>query len=1071
MPSDRSRSSSDPRYHYKGVVTQQGRVILDRDFNALQDLANGRIEADALDVIGPCGTPDNGFAISLLDASPPSPPLWSPPAPLPPPFFHPFDFLIAPGTMYVGGQRAVLAEHQAGKAISYSYFDQPDFIRPDDPVPLDGSPPRPAIELVYLQVFEQEVSAVEDPDLLDAALGGVDTTQRLRLMRRVRRLPVQNEDCASAWAEATALWMKQNGLYLDPETMALVPQAQLQVSFTQAQSVPDPCDPVAKGGYLGADNQLIRVQISDTGVPGDATQPAKLLWGYDNASFLYRVAAVVSNGQMIRLTRDPPDQFHIPQTGQAVEILKSAAILESEPDETDPTGQRTIVRCVAEATGVVRTLMQPYGPASSSDPANYIVLDQPLPPDYANDPNPLFLRVWKAELSFNPAGDTIELKDSTTKATTGINVTLSVPAGEALTVGAFWMIAVRPSTPQAVYPERLLVTPQPPDGPRQWACPLAVIDWLSGNVHDCRSQFDNLVTLSKRKLGGCCTVNVSPDDLTPTNTLQTIIDAAAGRAEVVKVCLAPGTYQLSQTLQLSANHSGMVIEACPGGVTLEAAPNPAPQAFVDGLVRLTAASRLTLRGITFLPFAEPVAPVLSQVAYSFLHSEWTNWMGNTTDPAGAVLSDIAGMIGIHAVSSTNFTVERCSFRFSPLSPPSSDIFGAGILLAGDCSGLTIRGCSFDSGIPPTFTPAQPNIFGPTTAAASKAATAKEGATVKSSAAAAAGSAKVSGVAAGHSGGASTAGSSIFRTISGAAPRTLAERLRILVGRPPILLGPPILVPPSVTRQPLVATVGCLADLSFNLSGGENGFGPWCLLGDVCFCDNSFNNLTWAIFSWAGATTARLVNNKVTQCGGGFWIELNSSLFEPSGDPQGVLIPLYQRDFTAAVSFQEWPIFAFLPWVYPPQTTLLGTSATPSPFSLFLTNNQMETMLPTPTGQPPMLGSSSLVILANQQVIENQDTTTSLVISDNKLSSASIPAPTALIVVPDLPQSAVTGNLILNAFGLDGVSLHIIPNSSTILPRLTVVGNVFFGQTNVEGLKRPETLAPPFNDWRPFNSNF
>ncbi|MDQ6867041.1 MAG: DUF6519 domain-containing protein [Pseudomonadota bacterium] len=674
MPSDRSRTSSDPRYQYKGVVTQQGRVIVDRDFNALQDIVNGRTEADAADVIGPCGTPDNGFAIILPDTSPPSPPLWSPPAPLPPPFLHPFDFVIAPGTMYVGGQRAVLPERQAGKAITYSYFDQPDFIRPDDPLPLDGSPPRQSvIELVYLHVFEQEVSAAEDPDLLDAALGGVDTTQRLRLMRRVRRLLVQSEDCVSAWAEATALWLKQKGLYLDPETMRLVPQVKLQVGFTQEQAVADPCDPVAKGGYLGADNQLIRVQISNSGVPGDATQPARLLWGYDNASFLYRVAKVVSNGQMLQLTRDPPDAFHIPQTGQVVEILRSAAILESEPDETDPTGQSTIVRCVAEATGVVRTLTQPYGPASSSDTTKYIVLDRPLPPDYASDTNPLFVRVWQTELSFDAAGGTIELSDPATRATTGIKVTLSVPTGEALTVGAFWMIAVRPGTPQAVYPERLLVTPQPPDGPREWACPLAVIDWLGTNepvVHDCRCLFDNLVTLTKRKLGGCCTVSISPSDLAGEETLQEKIDRFKGREEPVKICLGPGTYQLTEPLLLGHEHSNLTIEACPGGVTLRAAARSLSN-FEQGLITLSDASSVTLRGLTFdlplLPYALGVE-------------------------VGRVNIDLS--VGLRPLNCLKLSVESCIFSFSGLVG-ERPLVAMGILAGGDCTGLRLIGNGFN----------------------------------------------------------------------------------------------------------------------------------------------------------------------------------------------------------------------------------------------------------------------------------------------------------------------------------------------------------------------------------------
>ena len=65
---------------------------------------------------------------------------------------------------------------------------------------------------------EQEVSAAEDPELLDPALGGVDTTQRLRLMRRVRRQQVNRADCPSAWQQATNAWLA-GGLSIDPNSM------------------------------------------------------------------------------------------------------------------------------------------------------------------------------------------------------------------------------------------------------------------------------------------------------------------------------------------------------------------------------------------------------------------------------------------------------------------------------------------------------------------------------------------------------------------------------------------------------------------------------------------------------------------------------------------------------------------------------------------------------------------------------------------------------------------------------------------------------------------------------------
>ena len=107
-------------------------------------------------------------------------------------------------------------------------------------------------------------------------------------MRRVVRTPVSSDDCAGAWAELTKRWLTA-GLSFDPQTMRLAPTAKLLAGFDQSKAPPDPCDPVATGGYLGADNQLIRVQISSAGSTGSPAEPPQLLWGYDNASFLYRV--------------------------------------------------------------------------------------------------------------------------------------------------------------------------------------------------------------------------------------------------------------------------------------------------------------------------------------------------------------------------------------------------------------------------------------------------------------------------------------------------------------------------------------------------------------------------------------------------------------------------------------------------------------------------------------------------------------------------------------------------------------------------------------------------------------
>jgi hypothetical protein len=933
--------------------------------------------------------------------------------------------------MYVGGQRVVFPPRPAGHPITYSYFDQPDWINPTEPASFQFS----ATELVYLHLWELEVSAVEDPDLLDAALGGVDTTQRLRLLRRVRRRQVTSADCAAAWQEITDAWLA-GGQFLDPQSLALLPQAKLQVSFVQAAGFVDPCDPVATGGYLGAENQLIRVQIALSDPSNPASRPV-VVWGYDNASFMYRVAAVKPSGTMLQLTRDPPDAFHIPGTGQVVEILRTAVILETDPDTTDPLHQRSIIRCVAEPTGVLAKLAQPYGPAQSGDPTNYLVLDQPLPDEYLSDPNPLFVRVWQAELPIGAEGGTVELIDPATQTTTGIDVTISAPPNEALWPGSYWLIAVRPSTPQAVYPERLLIAPQPPDGPRQWACPLAVIDWRRAVVTDCRSKFDNLVDLTKRKLGGCCNVNVVPEDLTAANTLQSIIDRAAGLAQVVRVCLSPGIYRLDQTLRLTSIHSGMVIEACTGGVTIRAGRPAGSAAFLDGLVMLSGVPGVTLRGIDFEPPGVGLAQVLPQSTLSSLQSVWANG-GMGAVVAASVISDIEAMIAVRVENSTNFTAERCGFRL--VLPPGVDIFGAGLMLRGDCSGVTIHGCRFDSTIGPTFTPKITPQIGKE-AAATETAVMDRGPESASNVADPARS-----IAAGLA----------------AVPPQLAERFRSALSQ--IAIDVVLPSPPTTTRTPLVATVGCLSESALTLSPLRIQI-LFCQLGDASLKDNSFHNLSWAVYSSVVAVTARLEDNIVTQCSGGIWIQLEDSS-NPTSDGMSTL---YNQLFNAITGFQEYLIFEVLPILVPiPQivTTILPASA---PFSLFLTNNKVDAILSTSKGSEQLIeaASSSLVVLANRPQVQGVET--SLVISNNMLRNANNRVPTALIVVPDGQQRTVlTANLIFNDTFPNGSrpSLQIIPNSNAQVALFTAVGNSLLGSTNLGTLPRSNVAT---DTWVPFNS--
>jgi hypothetical protein len=521
MGADRARISLDPSRQYRAIVKQQGRVTLEADDNEASSLAENALDADALDFVGPAGTPDDGYAIGPAGA--------------------PFDFAVGAGTMYVGGVRVARPGQitYGGQTEWADRTGDPEWIPPTQ---TSGKPN----DFIYLFLREQEVVATEDSALREVALGGPDSAGRLRLIQRVVRLGTTGVDCAAALAEAKTHWAAL-GLTFDDASLRLLSGARLQASFQNVAGPLDVCEPDARGGYLGAENQLIRIKISAAG---------KLLWGFDNASFLYRVKAIDS--KTLELQSAPVDDHHFPRVGQAVEVLRTAATF----DHGD---------VVAAADGVIQALATPYNPDTrrvtlpTALSANH--LDQTKTPV-------LFLRVWEQELPF-VVGTPVEL------GATGLRVTISGAAPHF--VGAFWAIAVRPTTPTEVYPRRYLDAPQPPEGPREWACPLAVIDWTGGAFNplaDCREKFDNLVELTKRRYGGCCTVTVG-DGETSFGQFREIQDGV-NAVETLgggRVCVLPGTYRLRQAVGISGND--VIVSGC-DGQSLVVGPEAQPAFVLKG---------------------------------------------------------------------------------------------------------------------------------------------------------------------------------------------------------------------------------------------------------------------------------------------------------------------------------------------------------------------------------------------------------------------------------------------------------------------------------------------------------
>src|SRR6266567_3592518 len=168
MKGDFSRQTFDSKKHYSGVLMQQGRVQLDADWNEAQATLRYRDQTEATDVIGACGAPENfaGFAITVQDSA----------------------LMIGTGRYYVDG---ILCENGTTNDSSIPYAQQPDLPAPPDVVNLLKDETNP-LGLVYLDVWQRHLTALDDSSIRDQALGsdGPDTTTRVKNVWQVKVLPV-----------------------------------------------------------------------------------------------------------------------------------------------------------------------------------------------------------------------------------------------------------------------------------------------------------------------------------------------------------------------------------------------------------------------------------------------------------------------------------------------------------------------------------------------------------------------------------------------------------------------------------------------------------------------------------------------------------------------------------------------------------------------------------------------------------------------------------------------------------------------------------------------------------------
>jgi hypothetical protein len=589
---DITRLLDQPGKHYVGARMQQGRTVLDSDFNEEATLGDEERRRVLADVVGSTGSPDRGFAAALEigDAVTRQPVSFNGEPPV-----ETLNYRISPGTMYVAGLRF---EHEAralgGVAGGDPIAFQRDFLQmgaADAPQTGDNHS-----QLTYLHGWQQWVSATEDEELRERALGDdIDTSLRVRRMARVEVREVANaQDCAGAWDEVRQQIEAQAGGAFDDSGHELLSPARLRVTLVPGESLDTcaPCAPDDVGRYLGANNQTIRIMLA---------APDRYVWGFDNASPLYRVElGPAADGLVpVRMLTEPRDEARWPLVNTVVELLPWSALLDNQEK-------------VAGEVGVHLRVAEGFDPDTTSfqlDAADLPQLDElvrewdaahpdidRLPNDADPDGRYLYLRIWHRldadtdpvllDTAAGPNNHALLRRQGLLPEFTG--------GGRP---GDYWVVTVRPNTPQQVAPWNLTQPGGvPPHGPRHVYAPLSLITFrppgagepanteVVESLLDCRRLFRPLVDRA-----GCCTHTVGNgvDSLGDYVSIQAAIDALP--PEGGKVCVLPGTY----TEAVRIERPDIVVEGCGRQMKLRTPAGETAPALIQLL-----ASRVTLRELT-----------------------------------------------------------------------------------------------------------------------------------------------------------------------------------------------------------------------------------------------------------------------------------------------------------------------------------------------------------------------------------------------------------------------------------------------------------------------------------------
>ena len=523
MRGDFSRWYFDSKDNFSGVLHQQGRVLLDGDWNAETSIINHWQDTAGRDIIGPgvaavpSGEVDNlKILAALVNAS------------------AEVELAISPGRVWVDGILTCLPGEEPDLLADVhriATYLQPPIQSPSFDESTIGEGVRDA---VILEVWREEINGFQMPDeLIEPALGGPDTTERILTAMAFRLFRLGPEDTCENIGDRLTDDFSQKG--------------KLKVSLEPPEATTGDCPTAEGGGYTGFEHNLYRIEIAQV----ESGSPAMFKWSQFNGGLVGRG---IFDAATLKVTITANLQAII--TSGLTDFYLEAVEYDSEAGKWKVT----------------------YGAKVTLNSDNEI--DLPVTPVFGLIPataGSVFFRLWN-DIRLTSDFPQVIAPTEPTVLRDGIRLEFEPTLGANYFPGDYWTFPVRAG--EIKNPE-ILIDYKAPEGIHYHRVSLAILNWdgdqnitAPEDIEDCRRVFQPLTRLST-----CCTYRVG-DGMQSHGDFDLIQDAINHLPEEGgEVCVLPGIYTENIVIESRVNitvrgcgERSRIVSAAPSGEFVTANP-------------------------------------------------------------------------------------------------------------------------------------------------------------------------------------------------------------------------------------------------------------------------------------------------------------------------------------------------------------------------------------------------------------------------------------------------------------------------------------------------------------------